>query len=118
MTNESALAALGSKVVWRWSDRSAAGQRGQAWWWRAVQGAAGCQAAAAPAGEVVAVVMLWVVLFAGKFIVLEVAALGFGGRVSLGGFFSVTRVDPCPAALTGGCSPPAQSPRQPADRPG
>jgi len=34
--------------------------------------------------------MLWAVLFGSKFLVLEVVALVFGDRVSLGGFFSVT----------------------------
>jgi len=34
--------------------------------------------------------MLWVVLFGSKFLVLEVVALVFGDRVSLGGFFLVT----------------------------
>ena len=41
-------------------------------------------------GKVVAAVLLWVVLFGSKFLVLEVVALVFGDRVSLGGFFSVT----------------------------
>src|SRR6516165_2778506 len=39
---------------------------------------------------VVAAVLLWVVLFGSKFLVLEVVALVFRDRVSLGGFFSVT----------------------------
>ena len=46
--------------------------------------------ASTPAGKVVAAVLLWVVLFGSKFLVLEVVALVFGDRVSLGGFFSVT----------------------------
>ena len=46
--------------------------------------------AATPTGKVVAAVLLWVVLFGSKFLVLEVVALVFGDRVSLGGFFSVT----------------------------
>jgi len=46
--------------------------------------------ASTPIGKVVAAVMLWLVLFASKFLVLEVVALVFGDRVSLGGFFSVT----------------------------
>ena len=46
--------------------------------------------AATPIGKVVAAVLLWVVLFGSKFLVLEVVALVFGDRVSLGGFFSVT----------------------------
>lgn len=41
-------------------------------------------------GKVVAGVMLWAVLFGSKFLVLEVVALVFGDRVSLGGFLSVT----------------------------
>jgi len=46
--------------------------------------------ASTPAGKVVAAVLLWVVLFGSKFLVLEVVALVFGDRVSLGDFFSVT----------------------------
>jgi hypothetical protein len=46
--------------------------------------------ASTPRGKVVAAVLLWVVLFGSKFLVLEVVALVFGDRVSLGGFFSVT----------------------------
>jgi len=46
--------------------------------------------ASTPIGKVVAAVLLWVVLFGSKFLVLEVVALVFGDRVSLGGFFSVT----------------------------
>ena len=46
--------------------------------------------ASTPMGKVVAAVLLWVVLFGSKFLVLEVVALVFGDRVSLGGFFSVT----------------------------
>ena len=46
--------------------------------------------ASTPAGKVVAAVLPWVVLFGSKFLVLEVVALVFGDRVSLGGFFSVT----------------------------
>jgi hypothetical protein len=48
------------------------------------------RAASTPIGKVVAAVMLWAVLFGSKFLVLEVVALVFGDRVSLGGFFSVT----------------------------
>jgi hypothetical protein len=48
------------------------------------------RAASTPTGKVVAAVMLWAVLFGSKFLVLEVVALVFGDRVSLGGFFSVT----------------------------
>ena len=46
--------------------------------------------ATTPLGKVVAAVILWLVLFGSKFLVLEVVALVFGDRVSLGGFFSVT----------------------------
>ena len=46
--------------------------------------------AVTPVGKVVAVVVLWLVLFGSKFLVLEVVALVFGDRVNLGGFFSVT----------------------------
>jgi len=46
--------------------------------------------ASTPMGKVVAAVLLWVVLFGSKFLVLEVVALVFRDRVSLGGFFSVT----------------------------
>ena len=46
--------------------------------------------ASTPVGKVVAAVLLWVVLFGSKFLVLEVVALVFRDRVSLGGFFSVT----------------------------
>jgi hypothetical protein len=48
------------------------------------------RAASTPTGKAVAAVMLWAVLFGSKFLVLEVVALVFGDRVSLGGFFSVT----------------------------
>jgi hypothetical protein len=48
------------------------------------------RAASTPIGKVVAAVMLWAVLFGSKFLVLEVVALVFGDRVSLGGFFLVT----------------------------
>jgi len=46
--------------------------------------------ASTPIDKVVAAVLLWVVLFGSKFLVLEVVALVFRDRVSLGGFFSVT----------------------------
>jgi hypothetical protein len=46
--------------------------------------------AATPAGKLLAAVALWAVLFGSKFMVLEVVALVFRDRVSLGGFFSVT----------------------------
>jgi hypothetical protein len=48
------------------------------------------RAASTSIGKVLAAVMLWAVLFGSKFLVLEVVALVFGGRVSLGGFFPVT----------------------------
>lgn len=41
-------------------------------------------------GKVFAGVLLWLLLVASKFVVLELVALVFGDRVSLGGFFSVT----------------------------
>jgi hypothetical protein len=66
--------------------------------------------ASTPAGKVVAAVMLWVVLFASKFPVLEVVALVFGDRVSPRRLLLGDRVDPCPAALTGGCPPPTPKP--------
>ena len=44
------------------------------------------RAASTPIGKVVAAVMLWAVLFGSKFLVLEVVALVFGDRVSLGGY--------------------------------
>lgn len=46
--------------------------------------------ASTPVSKAVAAVMLWAVLVGSKFLVLEVAALIFGDRVRLGGFFSVT----------------------------
>ena len=46
--------------------------------------------AATPAGKVGAGFLLWLVLFGSKFLVLEVVALVFGPRVTLGGFFLVT----------------------------
>lgn len=46
--------------------------------------------ASSPAGKAVAGVLLWAILFGSKFAVLEIVALAFGDRVSLGGFFSVT----------------------------
>ncbi len=48
------------------------------------------RAAETPIGKVISAVALWLVLFGSKFLVLEVVALVFGDRVSLGGFFSVT----------------------------
>ncbi len=47
-------------------------------------------AAATPGGKVIAGVLLWVVLFASKFLLLEAVNLVFGSRVSLGGLLSVT----------------------------
>jgi hypothetical protein len=46
--------------------------------------------ASTPTGKVLAAFALWAVLFGSKFLVLEVVALVFNDRVSLGGFFSVT----------------------------
>ena len=63
-----------------------------------------------------AAVMLWVVLFASKFLVLEVVALVFGDRVSLGGFFSVTALILALLVSRVAVRRLLQSPRQPADR--
>lgn len=41
-------------------------------------------------GRVGAGLLLWMVLFGSKFLVLGAVDLAFGGRVRLGGFFSVT----------------------------
>jgi hypothetical protein len=46
--------------------------------------------AGSPAGKISAGLVLWAVLVGSKFVVLEVTALVFGDRVSLGGFFPVT----------------------------
>jgi hypothetical protein len=46
--------------------------------------------AESPARKVTAGLLLWAVLVGSKFVVLEVTALVFGDRVSLGGFFPVT----------------------------
>jgi hypothetical protein len=46
--------------------------------------------ASTPVGKAAAAVALWAVLFGSKFLVLEVVALVFNERVSLGGFLSVT----------------------------
>jgi hypothetical protein len=46
--------------------------------------------ASTPIGKGLAAIALWAVLFGSKFLVLEVVALVFKDRVSLGGFFSVT----------------------------
>jgi hypothetical protein len=48
------------------------------------------KAATTTIGKGASVLLLWLILIASKFVVLEVVALAFGGRVSLGGFFSVT----------------------------
>ncbi|MDA8321068.1 MAG: hypothetical protein M0030_14875 [Actinomycetota bacterium] len=48
------------------------------------------RAAATPVGKAAAATLLWLILFGSKFAVLEVVALAFGDRVSLGGFVSVT----------------------------
>lgn len=42
------------------------------------------------AGKVGAGLLLWAVLFGSKFLLLELMALVFAGRVVLGGFFAVT----------------------------
>lgn len=41
-------------------------------------------------GKVLASLLLWAVLVGSKFVVLELVALAFAGRVQLGGFVSVT----------------------------
>lgn len=48
------------------------------------------RAATTPVGKVLAALLLWLLLVGSKFLVLELVALLFGDRVSLGGFFSVT----------------------------
>ena len=48
------------------------------------------RAAATPLRKAAAATLLWVILFGSKFAVLEIVALAFGDRVSLGGFVSVT----------------------------
>jgi hypothetical protein len=48
------------------------------------------KAATTPLGKGASALLLWVILVASKFVVLELVALLFGGRVSLGGFFAVT----------------------------
>lgn len=48
------------------------------------------KAATTPVGKVLAALLLWLLLVGSKFLVLELVALLFGDRVSLGGFFSVT----------------------------
>ena len=48
------------------------------------------KAATTPLGKTGSALLLWVILVASKFVVLELVALLFGTRVSLGGFFSVT----------------------------
>src|SRR5215470_2178112 len=72
--------------------------------------------ASTPTGKVVAAVLLWVVLFASKFLVLEVVALVFGDRVSLGGFFSVTALILALLVSRAAVRRLLQSPRQPAER--
>jgi hypothetical protein len=47
-------------------------------------------AATTPVGKGASALLLWLLLVSSKFVVLEVVALAFGDRVSLGGFFSVT----------------------------
>ena len=46
--------------------------------------------ASTPAGKVVAVTLLWLVLIGSTFLVLEIVDFVFGSRVSLGGFVQVT----------------------------
>ena len=48
------------------------------------------KAATTPLGKGASALLLWVILVASKFVVLELVAVLFGGRVSLGGFFAVT----------------------------
>ena len=48
------------------------------------------KAATTPLGKTGSALLLWLILVASKFVVLELVALLFGTRVSLGGFFSVT----------------------------
>lgn len=48
------------------------------------------RAATTGAAKVLAALTLWVLLVGSKFAVLELTALVFGDRVSLGGFFPVT----------------------------
>lgn len=48
------------------------------------------KAATRPAGKVAAGLLLWGLLVASKFVVLELIALLFADRVKLGGFFVVT----------------------------
>ena len=72
--------------------------------------------ASTPTGKVVAAVMLWVVLFGSKFLVLEVVALVFGDRVSLGGFFSVTALILALLVSRAAVRRLLQGPSQPVDR--
>ena len=48
------------------------------------------KAARTPAAKVLAGLLLWALMIGSKFVVLELVALFFADRVSLGGFFSVT----------------------------
>lgn len=48
------------------------------------------RAATTPVGKGGSALLLWLVLVSSKFVVLELIAVLFGDRVSLGGFFSVT----------------------------
>jgi len=48
------------------------------------------KAATTPIGKGASALLLWLILVASKFVVLEIVALLFGSSVSLGGFFSVT----------------------------
>ena len=48
------------------------------------------KAATGPAGKIGGALLLWLLLVSSKFVVLELVALAFGDRVSLGNFWSVT----------------------------
>lgn len=48
------------------------------------------RAATGPAGKLGGALLLWLLLVSSKFVVLELVALTFGDRVSLGNFWSVT----------------------------
>lgn len=48
------------------------------------------KAAKTPAGKIGSALLLWLLLVASKFVVLELIVLAFGSQVSLGSFWSVT----------------------------
>jgi hypothetical protein len=48
------------------------------------------KAATTPVGKIGSGLLLWLLLIASKFVVLELIVLAFGSQVSLGGFWSVT----------------------------